>query len=591
MKRKVVCALIASMILSVAAPAAVHAEVLPTTMVSEEVASEEAPEETAESLAEAESEEAEAESAEAESEETEAESEEAESAEAESAEAEAESAEAEAESAEAAAESEEAEAAGEETVVEDESAKAQTVGAASAIATKAAAAVRTDKGSGSLDDEFFHGGTKNAEEKKVEKDEFEAVLKETRKRAKLLIENSLDYVIKQFPGLTPVGGTLKAIIADVYGFNTEDRSRVIEKKLDDLSFQIGMLEASVKRSTGNIVTLNTLGNSFSALDSSAKSLRTKVEDVYDLYDAGKITREEKLARIGALYNSAEYASAVHDFNDATKAYKGDTSIELDEVSIFGAAYRKQAESKMFSGEVVDAVTPYLVRLLGKYASAYGVINEVLDARQITEGMESAKTSRERLDQSMEAVMKRYEEFYKTDRDVFINKGNCSIRLKKQLLVKENYGKSLKYEKNVTSAFMKANPLNKDQVEALAKYAAERGKTLFEYLINDMKFYPVRVTDEEKAERTAQGIYDVQNVYPFEQLDMTRHIVTGHPYLVTGAQNLEHVTEMSFGYCVPPMYVRVQAIAMDQVGAGNDKIKIKSYYPGAVEADLLFFLAA
>ena len=65
MKRKVVCALIASMILSVAAPAAVHAEVLPPTMVSEEAASEEAPEENAESLAEAESEEAEAESAEA----------------------------------------------------------------------------------------------------------------------------------------------------------------------------------------------------------------------------------------------------------------------------------------------------------------------------------------------------------------------------------------------------------------------------------------------------------------------------------------------------------------------------------------------
>ena len=233
-----------------------------------------------------------------------------------------------------------------------------------------------------------------------------------------------------------------------------------------------------------------------------------------------------------------------------------------------------------------------MRLLGKNASAYGVINEVLDARQITEGMESVKTSRERLDQSMEAVMKRYEEFYRTDRDVFIDKGRCSIRLKKQLLVKENYGKTFDYNHiPATPSFMKENPLNAQQVKDLAEYAAQKGKTIFEYLVNDLKFYPVRVTDEEKAERTAQGIYDVQNVYPFEPVDMTRHIVTGHPYLVTGAQNLEHVTEMSLGYCVPPMYVRVQAIAMEQVGAGNDKIKIKSYYPGAVEADLLFFLAA
>ena len=586
MKRKVVCALIASMILSVAAPAAVHAEVLPTTMVSEEAASEEAPEETAESLAEAESEEAEAESAEAE-----AESAEAESAEAESTENEAESAEAEAESAEAAAESEEAEAAGEETVVEDESAGAQTVGAAPAAETKTETLSGTDEGSGSLDDEFFHGGTKNAEEKKVEKDDFEAALKETRKRAKLLIENSLDYLIKQFPGLTPVGGTIKAIISDAYGFGTEDRSRVIEKKLDDLSFQIGMLEASVKRSTGNIVTLNTLGNSFSSLDSSAKSLRTKVEDVYDLYDAGKITREEKLARIGALYNSAEYASAVHDFNDATKAYKGDTSIELDEVSIFGAAYRKQAEDKMFSGEVVDAVTPYLVRLLGKYASAYGVINEVLDARQITEGMESAKTSRERLDQSMEAVMKRYEEFYRTDRDVFIDKGRCSIRLKKQLLVKENYGKTFDYNHiPATPSFMKENPLNAQQVKDLAEYAAQKGKTIFEYLVNDLKFYPVRVTDEEKAERSAQGIYDVQNVYPFQSTDLTKHTVTGHPYLAAGAQNLKQESEMTLGYFLP-LTVYVQAVAMDQVGAETDKIDINDNYGSAVDADLLFFLAA
>ena len=246
---------------------------------------------------------------------------------------------------------------------------------------------------------------------------------------------------------------------------------------------------------------------------------------------------------------------------------------------------------MFSGEVIDAVTPYLVRQMTTYIRAYGAINEVLDARQITEGMESAKTSRERLDQSMEAVMKRYEEFYRTDRDVFIDKGRCSIRLKKQLLVKENYGKTFDYNHiPATPSFMKENPLNAQQVKDLAEYAAQKGKTIFEYLVNDLKFYPVRVTDEEKAERSAQGIYDVQNVYPFQSTDLTKHTVTGHPYLAAGAQNLKQESEKTLGYFLP-LTVYVQAVAMDQVGAETDKIDINDNYGSAVDADLLFFLAA
>ena len=75
--------------------------------------------------------------------------------------------------------------------------------------------------------------------------------------------------------------------------------------------------------------------------------------------------------------------------------------------------------------------------------------------------------------------------------------------------------------------------------------------------------------------------------------MTRHIVAGHPYLAAGAQNLYKEEEIPCGiyYCLPPHYVYVNAVAMNQVGAGTDKIKIWSSGSDAVEADLLFFLAA
>ena len=578
MKRKVVCALIASMILSVAAPAAVHAEVLPTTMVSEEAASEEAPEETAESLAEAESEEAEAESTEAGAESAEAESAEAESAEAESPEAE--------------AGNEETKTVKEEAVVEDESAGAQAVGAASAIATKTAAKPAEDDKTRSLDEEFFDG-KEGIYRKENDIEETASVLDAIKARTKVVVEDAIGFIVGKVDYLGLAGGTLKELIVEAYGLGSEEPTRAIEKKLDDLDFKMDLIEASIKRHTGNIIALNSLGGLFGTLKSRAESLGTKVKDIYHLYNVGKITREEKLARIGELYSSSEYTAAVNAFNDATKAYVGDMSIELGKVSIFGAAYNKQAEDKMFSGEVIDAVTPYLVRQMTTYIRAYGAINEVLDAYQLSKGLEFGTSSRESLDQKMKTVMGRYEEFYNTDRDVFIDGGNCSIRLKKQLLVKEHYGKTIDYEKTPTPSFMKENPLNAEQAQHLAEYAAKRGKTLFEYLVNDMKFQPVRVTDEEKAERTAQGIYDVQNVYPFEPVDMTRHIVAGHPYLAAGAQNLYKEEEIPCGiyYCLPPHYVYVNAVAMNQVGAGTDKIKIWSSGSDAVEADLLFFLAA
>ena len=578
MKRKVVCALIASMILSVAAPAAVHAEVLPTTMVSEEAASEEAPEETAESLAEAESEEAEAESTEAGAESAEAESAEAESAEAESPEAE--------------AGNEETKTVKEEAVVEDESAGAQAVGAASAIATKTAAKPAEDDKTRSLDEEFFDG-KEGIYRKENDIEETASVLDAIKARTKVVVEDAIGFIVGKVDYLGLAGGTLKELIVEAYGLGSEEPTRAIEKKLDDLDFKMDLIEASIKRHTGNIIALNSLGGLFGTLKSRAESLGTKVKDIYHLYNVGKITREEKLARIGELYSSSEYTAALNAFNDATKAYVGDMSIELGKVSIFGAAYNKQAEDKMFSGEVIDAVTPYLVRQMTTYIRAYGAINEVLDAYQLSKGLEFGTSSRESLDQKMKTVMGRYEEFYNTDRDVFIDGGNCSIRLKKQLLVKEHYGKTIDYEKTPTPSFMKENPLNAEQAQHLAEYAAKRGKTLFEYLVNDMKFQPVRVTDEEKAERTAQGIYDVQNVYPFEPVDMTRHIVAGHPYLAAGAQNLYKEEEIPCGiyYCLPPHYVYVNAVAMNQVGAGTDKIKIWSSGSDAVEADLLFFLAA
>ena len=52
--------------------------------------------------------------------------------------------------------------------------------------------------------------------------------------------------------------------------------------------------------------------------------------------------------------------------------------------------------------------------------------------------------------------------------------------------------------------MSQNPLSNAQVMELAAYAAGNGKTLFNFLFNDMKFTPHKYTEKEQADFRARG---------------------------------------------------------------------------------------
>ncbi len=246
---------------------------------------------------------------------------------------------------------------------------------------------------------------------------------------------------------------------------------------------------------------------------------------------------------------------------------------------------------MFSGEAMDAVTPFLMDQVDICLNAYSLMNEVVDAYELTHGRGCGMRVRDMLDDSLEAVAQSFDEFYNRDRHVFIDMGTAEVHLKDQLLVKENFGNTCIKVYDYTPSYMWRNPMSAAQAEHLAAYVAAKGTTVFEYLVNYLKFNPVRYTDEEMAEATAQGRYLVRNVYPLDPADATRHIAAGTPYLAAGSQHGECGRDPERLFDFEESAIFVQAINMDRVGAGVEKLKVRSHLPKTPVSDLLFFLAA
>lgn len=261
------------------------------------------------------------------------------------------------------------------------------------------------------------------------------------------------------------------------------------------------------------------------------------------------------------------------------------------VSTFEAAYRAQVGLNMFSGEAMDAVTPFLMDQVDICLNAYSLMNEVVDAYELTHGRGCGMRVRDMLDDSLEAVAQSFDEFYNRDRHVFIDMGTAEVHLKDQLLVKENFGNTCIKVYDYTPSYMWRNPMSAAQAEHLAAYVAAKGTTVFEYLVNYLKFNPVRYTDEEMAEATAQGRYLVRNVYPLDPADATRHIAAGTPYLAAGSQHGSRERDPERFLDLEESAIFVQAINMDRVGAGVEKLKVRSHLPKTPVSDLLFFLAA
>ena len=438
----------------------------------------------------------------------------------------------------------------------------------------------------SIDDELFSDETVNGKpgSGSSELDLNKAALRESKIISQQVMNGVIDQMCRDNAGLVFLGAPLKAILGELFGIGAEDPNRAVLEKLDELSAQIDASEEAIKRHVSNVVTLDSIGGEFTAMSRAIKPLNNKINDIEDLYTAGKITEEERIRRIGALYNSAEYNSLANAISGATNAYMGKTSNTLDLTSIFGAAYNKQCEAVMFSGEAIDAVTPYLLRQLAIYTHAYTLVNEVLDNYELTEGIGAVQSSRNDMEKNIENVLNRYDDFFRGDRYIFVDYGKCSIKLNQSLLVKRprdfDGGITLS-----TPSYMRENPLSNAQVKELSEYAAGNGETLFDLLFNRMKFMPHKYTEKERADFCAKG----EVVYPYAYVTdrSGNYVLNANPsYVAAGAQKLSS----PYGYT--PSLFEMRLIDANKTGA-QEVVKtmhtVDSTY-GGQDVDVIFFQA-
>ena len=448
----------------------------------------------------------------------------------------------------------------------------------------------------SIEDEFFPEETNDDEELDSELSELDIkreILKDSKKGMKLISDGLIDLMVKTYPTLTIFGGSFKAILSDVYGLGSNDPSTAILAKLDELKKQISDSEKAIKTHVGNVVAFDSIGAEFGALNSAISSMENKINDQKRQYQKNLITEEEMVKEIGDLYSSSEYNHLMNALSGTTNAFLGNTTFTLEQMSVFSSAFKLQSENNMFSGEVIDSITPYLLRQLSSYMHGYALIGEVLDNYELNKGIGKAEATRERMEQDIDNVLTRFNDFYSTDRYVFVYKGHSSIRLSRELLVKVNFAKGYVKYNCATPDFMSRNPLSASQVKDLADYAAEKGMTLFDFLFNKMQFTPVCYSKSEVAQFQKENKPYVQFVYHRTgMLDNSGdYILTGKPFVATGAQNLVHKEGMSYGRCARPRYTTMQAINANKKGAGDEKIEL--YYNGVKSdsGDMIFFQCA
>ena len=152
---------------------------------------------------------------------------------------------------------------------------------------------------------------------------------------------------------------------------------------------------------------------------------------------------------------------------------------------------------MFSGEALDLTAPYITRQMAYYIEGYAVLGQVYNAYEEVYGAGSLTETRTVMRSNLTGSASPFRlssEYFSQYRLTFVNKSNSTkIKLSRRLHLESNLGESLRTEYNdipkSSPAYMTKNPLSASQVKALAAYCKERKMTLFEFLMNKMKFKP------------------------------------------------------------------------------------------------------
>ncbi|SDB55571.1 hypothetical protein SAMN02910298_02854 [Pseudobutyrivibrio sp. YE44] len=437
----------------------------------------------------------------------------------------------------------------------------------------------------------------------------------SKKLAQSSMNSMIDILCKQCPELALLAGPLKAIVGEIFGLGgSKDSNKIIVDKLKEIDDELKRIESDQRYHVEDVAAMTAIGERFQNLKDSIRPLKVKIGDKLDDYQEGRITEEEFNKQVAALYNSTEYSAVTLALSGTTNAFFEETNYTVDKISIFDATYNVQCNHAMFSGEVIDRVTPYLIRQLTTYLQAYGLINTVLDCCEATTAVGSVKETRKTMledtggvfdgviNANNPGVFGQYEKFFNRSRYIFVDQTSDTSRhvaLKQDIYVimdYEKYSSNGKMGLKDAVAQQKNFPLKEEQMKRLYTYANTRNITIYSLLLDNVGFKLDIVPNESLRKRFSNGISG-----KIDENFTTHHLHRGAVtmkqqfrnsdmvYMPYGPQDFTYKTYYSSGYCAPPYDYTMQAVRITKTGAENETIKlVGTHGTGFINPHMFFF---
>ena len=141
-------------------------------------------------------------------------------------------------------------------------------------------------------------------------------------------------------------------------------------------------------------------------------------------------------------------------------------------------------------------------------------------------------------------------------------------------------------------YMKNNPLSEAQVKSLAQYCADKKTTLFNFLINRMKFTPYIPSSLFDGKDGACPFWigmSFVNGRPVTGFKPEGYdIDSNHIYLASGAQSWWLKQSTSCGWTNAPRYACMKATKATEVGAVSKDIEVCSDKDSVPNVTMFFF---
>ena len=413
------------------------------------------------------------------------------------------------------------------------------------------------------------------------------------KYAKSYFDGTMNAIAIAFPGFKPFVPLLTTLSGDIFSTGGNPNAAVLNK-LDDIERQLQAAEDSIRRNTYDVVILQAMGNKYSEVASKAEHAQERIGNIVG---NSTLSDAQKLQRLADLMDESEFQALESAMDGATNCFTSSVNDIFERQSIFDAAYSKACSTVMFSGEAIDISMPYIVRQFAVYSAAYGVMNQVYNAYEQVYGAGSLTATRQKQAQRMGgadlngnriggAIADQIKAYLGRDRYTLVDKGTASVKLDRYIYtrVMQN-GQEFNPHPDIEKR-MKELPLNKGQTEDLARYAAARNRSLFDYLFNEMGFIPA--SDYGQNIRYYQAVIAGQGYYkmaikanpklkadcerklanalrsPFNQSN-GRYTSSYNPvWMFTGAQSFS----MKYFYVYDAGHACASVINTVDVGAGN-----------------------